>query len=268
MQNKGFHRLFAVIKKPLLVTDKGLANLPITTATLDLLEAAGLGRAMFADVDPNPTEVNAEAGIKAFKDGGHDGVVAFGGGALLAAVSLVLVPDGAEKLSVGWAAFAFTAGGITFFCLDRLIAKQGGSSAQLLAMMLDYVPEAIALGAALAVGGSAGYLLALLIALQNLPEGFNAFREMVANGVHIPRNLLLVFCCLPLVGALSAWLGHAHGASYPELLGGLMLFAASGIIYLLFEDIAPQVPLEKQWAPPLGAVAGFQIGLIGHLLIS
>jgi alcohol dehydrogenase class IV len=52
----------------------------ITAKTLDLLEAAGLGRAMFADVDPNPNEINAEAGVKAFRDGGHDGVVAFGGG--------------------------------------------------------------------------------------------------------------------------------------------------------------------------------------------
>ncbi|HCQ58048.1 MAG TPA: alcohol dehydrogenase, partial [Sulfitobacter sp.] len=70
----------AGIKNPLLVTDKGLAYLPITQSTLDLMEAAGLGRAMFSDVDPNPTEMNAEAGIKVYRDGGHDGVIAFGGG--------------------------------------------------------------------------------------------------------------------------------------------------------------------------------------------
>ena len=70
----------AGIKNPLLVTDRGLANMEITAHTLDLLDGAGLGRAMFADVDPNPNERNAEAGVKAFKDGGHDGVVAFGGG--------------------------------------------------------------------------------------------------------------------------------------------------------------------------------------------
>ena len=70
----------AGIKKPLLITDRGLANMEITTKTLDLLEAAGLGRAIFADVDPNPNEKNAEAGVRAYKDGGHDGVVAFGGG--------------------------------------------------------------------------------------------------------------------------------------------------------------------------------------------
>lgn len=70
----------AGITKPLLVTDRGLANMEITTRTLDLLEAAGMGRAIFADVDPNPNEKNAEAGVKAFNEGGHDGVVAFGGG--------------------------------------------------------------------------------------------------------------------------------------------------------------------------------------------
>lgn len=68
------------IKKPLLITDRGLAPMAITQNALDILDAAGLGRAIFADVDPNPNDINLEAGVKAFKDGGHDGVVAFGGG--------------------------------------------------------------------------------------------------------------------------------------------------------------------------------------------
>jgi len=70
----------AGITRPLLVTDRGLANLPITEQTLDLMEQAGLGRAMFSEVDPNPTEINMEAGRKVFLDGNHDGVIAFGGG--------------------------------------------------------------------------------------------------------------------------------------------------------------------------------------------
>ena len=70
----------AGMTKPLVVTDRGLAALPLTAAVLDLLEGAGLGRALFADVDSNPTEVNMAAGIAAFRDGGHDGVVALGGG--------------------------------------------------------------------------------------------------------------------------------------------------------------------------------------------
>ncbi|MBX9456030.1 MAG: iron-containing alcohol dehydrogenase [Rhizobium sp.] len=68
------------MKTPLLVTDRGLAPMPITQNALDILESGGLGRAIFADVDPNPNDRNLAAGVKAFKDGGHDGVVAFGGG--------------------------------------------------------------------------------------------------------------------------------------------------------------------------------------------
>ena len=46
----------ADIQRPLLVTDRGLAQLPITQAALDILEAGGLGRAVFTEVDSNPTE--------------------------------------------------------------------------------------------------------------------------------------------------------------------------------------------------------------------
>ena len=71
------------IKKPLLVTDKGLANLPITQNVLASLTAAGFDAALFAEVDPNPTEINMEAGLVAYKTGGYDGVIAFGGGSSL-----------------------------------------------------------------------------------------------------------------------------------------------------------------------------------------
>lgn len=68
------------MSRPLLLTDKALAKLPVTQTALDVLERAGLGRALFGEVDPNPTEQNLEAGLKVYRDGGHDGVVAFGGG--------------------------------------------------------------------------------------------------------------------------------------------------------------------------------------------
>lgn len=70
----------AGIKRPLVVTDRGLAQMPIIQKTLDILEADGLGRSLFADVDPNPNEKNLVAGVAAFKAGNHDGVIAFGGG--------------------------------------------------------------------------------------------------------------------------------------------------------------------------------------------
>jgi alcohol dehydrogenase class IV len=70
----------AGIARPLLVTDRGLADLPVTRGALDLMEAAGLGRAIFSDVDPNPSEKNVAAGLAVYRGGNHDGVIAFGGG--------------------------------------------------------------------------------------------------------------------------------------------------------------------------------------------
>ncbi|WP_103761411.1 iron-containing alcohol dehydrogenase [Roseovarius confluentis] len=70
----------AGMSKPLLVTDRGLKSMDITTKTLDLMEAAGLGRTIFAEVDPNPSDANVEEGLKFYRDGGFDGVIAFGGG--------------------------------------------------------------------------------------------------------------------------------------------------------------------------------------------
>ncbi len=70
----------ANIRTPLFVTDRGLATLPLTRAALDVLDAAGLGRSIFSDVDPNPSDRNLQAGLARFREGGHDGVVAFGGG--------------------------------------------------------------------------------------------------------------------------------------------------------------------------------------------
>lgn len=87
----------ANIKRPLLITDKGLSNLPITSKTLQLMKEAGLGEALFSNVDPNPNEKNLNSGITAFKEGNHDGVIAFGGGSGLDLGKLVAFMVGQDR---------------------------------------------------------------------------------------------------------------------------------------------------------------------------
>ena len=87
----------ANIKRPLLITDKGLSNLPITSRTLQLMKEAGLGDALFSNVDPNPNEKNLNSGITAFKEGNHDGVIAFGGGSGLDLGKLVAFMVGQDR---------------------------------------------------------------------------------------------------------------------------------------------------------------------------
>jgi alcohol dehydrogenase class IV len=95
------HCRAAGIARPLLVTDRALAALPITAGALDVLERAGMGRAVFSEVDPNPHEGNMAAGIAVYRAGGHDGIVAFGGGSALDLGKMIALMAGQrEGLSV------------------------------------------------------------------------------------------------------------------------------------------------------------------------
>ncbi len=71
------------IERPLVVTDKGLASLPMLADAVSMLSDAGLGAALFSDVQGNPVEANVDAGLQVYRDGGHDGIVAFGGGSAM-----------------------------------------------------------------------------------------------------------------------------------------------------------------------------------------
>jgi ZIP family zinc transporter len=194
------------------------------------------------------------------------GIVAFGGGVLVAAVAFVLAPTGLEALSAAPAALYFCGGAVAFMFLDKAVSNYGGSRAQLMAMLLDFIPEAMALGAVFAHQHALGILLALFIGVQNLPEGFNAFREAIRSGRRSTRVLTTMFV-LSFLGPAAGLTGRVVLATHHEQVAGLMLLAAGGILYLIFQDIAPQARMKRHWAPPLGATLGFILGMIGEKVL-
>ena len=194
-------------------------------------------------------------------------VIAFGGGVLVGAVALVLVPEGVERLPSPLAAVVLLlAGGMAFMALDRIQAKRNQPAPQFSAMAADFLPESLALGGMFAANADGAVLLALLIGLQNLPEGFNAWRELASGHFSRPRALALM-AALALLGPVCGAIGWFWLADQDAALGSIMLFAAGGILYLTFQDIAPQARLERHWAPPLGAVLGFALALVGEMLL-
>ncbi|KAA1173785.1 divalent cation transporter [Marinobacter salinexigens] len=195
-------------------------------------------------------------------------VIALGGGILLGAVAVVLVPQGKESMGDSlWAIPAIVLGGILFFAIERVLGLQKRESPQLMGVMLDFVPEATALGGVAIVSPDTAWLLALLIAMQNLPEGFNAFRELCNLG-YSSRKTLAFMTFLVAAGPLAGLSGYFLLADRPVILGAIMLTASGGILYLLFQDIAPQSRLDRHWGPPLGAVIGFCIALFSHDMIA
>jgi ZIP family zinc transporter len=194
-------------------------------------------------------------------------VIAFGGGALLAAVALVLVPQGIQNLDPLMIVVCFASGGVTFMALDIYLAARATPASQLVAMLSDFVPEALALGATFAVSKASGILLAGIIALQNLPEGFNACREITKSTHYRVSQVVGAFSLMALLGPISGLAGYFVLSAYSKIVSAIMLFAAGGILYLIFQDIAPQSKLQRHWAPALGAVAGFLLGVLGKIAV-
>jgi alcohol dehydrogenase len=87
------------IQRPLLVTDPGLAAMPMVKAIVDDVKKAGLSIEVFSDVRPNPVAANITEGVKAYRAGHHDGVVAFGGGSALDIGKMVALMHG-QTISV------------------------------------------------------------------------------------------------------------------------------------------------------------------------
>ncbi|SMR70808.1 zinc transporter, ZIP family [Aliiroseovarius halocynthiae] len=200
------------------------------------------------------------------RDQANHWIMAFGAGALLSAVALVLIPEGLDRVPGLSALIPLILGALATLAVDMALSRQGGSKAQFMAMLMDFIPETIALGAVITAEPRLAVLLAALIGAQNLPEGFNADRELEV-GSQMPRGKrLALFASLVPLGPVAAVVGVTMLSTAPAILGWLMLFSAGGILYLMFQDIAPELRIKRSWSPPLGAILGFALGLAGHIL--
>ncbi len=85
------------MKTPLLVTDPGLAAMPMVTDALRACREAGLACEVFHGIKGNPTGQNVEDGVEAYKRGSHDGVIAFGGGSALDAAKAIALMVGQDR---------------------------------------------------------------------------------------------------------------------------------------------------------------------------
>jgi ZIP family zinc transporter len=69
------------------------------------------------------------------------------------------------------------------------------------------------------------------------------------------------------LGPAAGFLGYVFLRDMPVVTAGIMSFAGGGILYLIFQDIAPLSKMQRHWTPPLGAVLGFLVGMIGKQLL-
>ena len=121
------------------------------------------------------------------------------------------------------------------------------------------------MGAVFAVNTSMATLLAIIIGLQNLPEAFNAFRDLVLSGMTIKN--IDDFFVLSFLGIPTALFGHYVLSNSATITAQLMTFASGGILYLLIQDIIPASKLKSNYINCIRRYGWLLVGIVGSKIV-
>ena len=187
---------------------------------------------------------------------------AFGAGILIAAAVFEMVIQAETTLGIAITLLAFLGGSIIFTVADVIAEKKGGGAGILLGIGLDSIPESLAIGASIAAGGPA-MALAILIGIQNVPEGIASYREMMTGKTAFKNNPRKALSAIGVVSVIPIFLGLVglfYMQGMTEAIAIILALSAGGIFYMLYYDMIPKAHKDRKWMPTFGAVLGFIIG--------
>src|ERR671919_2087484 len=188
-------------------------------------------------------------------------LTAFGAGILIGAAVFEMVIEAEKNIGITLTLIAFLAGAILFTIADMIAEKKGGGAGILLGIGLDIIPESLAIGAAIASGPALA--LALLIGIQNIPEGIASYKEMMTGKTAFSNNPKKALAAVGVVSVIPIFLG-LEGLFYltgmKDTIAIIFALSAGGIFYMLYFDMIPKAHKERKWLPTFGAVLGFIVG--------
>jgi zinc transporter, ZIP family len=188
-------------------------------------------------------------------------LTAFGAGILIAAAVFEMVIEAEKNIGITLTLIAFLAGAALFTIADMIAEKKGGGAGILLGIGLDIIPESLAIGAAIASGPALA--LALLIGIQNIPEGIASYKEMMTGKTAFSNNPKKALAAVGVVSVIPVFLGLAglfYLTGMKDTIAIIFALSAGGIFYMLYYDMIPKAHKERKWLPTFGAVLGFIIG--------
>lgn len=188
-------------------------------------------------------------------------LTAFGAGILIAAAVFEMVIEAEKNIGITLTLIAFLGGAIVFAIADMIAEKKGGGAGILLGIGLDVIPESLAIGAAVASGPALA--LALLIGIQNVPEGIASYREMMTGKTAFSDNPKKALAAVGLVSVIPIFLGLVglfYLTGMKDTIAIIFAMSAGGIFYMLYYDMIPKAHKDREWLPTFGAVLGFIIG--------
>lgn len=190
------------------------------------------------------------------------GVMAFGSGVLISALSFELMDEAYKTGGLAATAFGFLAGAILYTGADRLLARYGhrvhdGGGAIALGALLDGIPESIVIGLSLLKGGIVSSVTVAAIFLSNLPEGLSSAAGMKAAG-RSPRSIFGIWGGISLSSGLAAIAGYSlFRTAAPETVAATTAVAAGAILAMLVDTMIPEAFDDAHEYAGLITVLGF-----------
>ncbi|MGE5821392.1 MAG: ZIP family metal transporter [Nitrososphaerota archaeon] len=211
--------------------------------------------------------------------------MAFGSGVLVASLAFSLMEEAFKmSQSIPPVIIGFISGGLSYTIANYYLSKRslqgnirhrkkshgteagGGNisgSAILVGSVMDNIPENMALGISLAIGGSIDVVLLAAIFISNFPEGLSSSEGMQSSG-RSKRSILFLWILAVSVGTVSSAIGFTVSSyTEPKILSIALSFAAGAILVMLGESMIPEA-YEQGGASRVGLaiMAGFALAFI------
>ena len=209
------------------------------------------------------------------------GVMAFGAGVLISALSLELMEEAYRRGGFDSTAIGFFAGAAVYSVANWWLARNGakhrkrsggqqpsesdsGGSGLAIAVgsLLDGIPESIAIGVSMIEGGTVSLVTVAAVFLSNVPEGLSSSAGMKKAG----RSLVYIFgvwTAIALASSAAAWAGYALFAGLsPEVIAATTATAAGAILAMLADTMIPEAFEEAHDFAGFITVAGFMTAFV------
>ena len=192
-------------------------------------------------------------------------LTAFGAGLLMSAAIFQMVVEAEKDIGLVLTMISFVAGAVIFTIADYIAEKKGGGAGILLGIGLDSIPESLAIGASIAAAAGPITALAVIIGIQNIPEGIASYKEMMTGKTAFSNNSKKALGAIGSVSVLPIIFGlvglfYFQGMQF--IISIILALSAGGIFYMLYYDMIPKAHKERKWIPTFGAIMGFMLGFI------